>query len=315
MNYQHLQYFQTLAKEGNYIRAADRLYITQSTLSRAIAGIEEEIGAQLFEKQGRTIQITPAGRLFLNYVNEAMGTIERGIDEVHHMMNMVVGEISVSCIYGYMYGHMPRLLRDFRKLYPDVRFHLRQDTTNKVLQAVREGKTDLGIHSATSYMAKYQDLDFYHIEREEIIALVSRDHPLAGNRRCSLKDLEGEYIAGFDLDSGIYYQVKDMFDSAGLSYHQNITLSDDQSIVNMVVHGNATAFVLRNIAAGSIGAAALTIEDDVNKYLDIYLAARKKGIASAAVKTFQEYAVSRGKGQIAEFSESEAGNAGIGTEA
>lgn len=297
MNYQHLRYFQAVAKEENYLRASEKLYITQSALSRAIASLEEELGTNLFEKSGRNVRITAYGMKFLQYVDQAMECIDQGVEEIQYMMHRLEGTISVACIYGYTYGYLPNLISRYNTTYPNVRFQIKPTTTQDVIFATHMGTYDMGIHSETALMKKYLDLDYYEIRREEVVVIVPENHPFARRKCCRLSELRDERFVSFDNSSGMLYKIQDMFAEAGLTFTPYITVTDDQSIVNMVKSGMACACVLRNVTENNSGFSILTIDDEISKYLGIYLTVRRKPVYPATVSSFLEFILQQSKGQ------------------
>ena len=291
MNYQHLKYFQMVAREENFLRASEKLFITQSALSRAIANLEDELGVELFERTGRTVRLTSYGKCFLTYVDRAMQTINCGVDEVHYMMGSLKGTIRLSCIYGYTYQYLPELISQYNQRYPDVRFLIKPDATNAVIMQAHLGECDIGIHSETQFLDKFTDLDTCVLHREEVVVIVPPNHPLDGRSSCRLSEIAHNRFVGFDYSSGMFYKTRDMFTQLGLDYTPYITATDDQSIANLVRSGMAIACVLRNIAEYNSGCSILRIEDDVNKYLNIHLTLKRRSHYSAAVASFLDFAI------------------------
>lgn len=296
MNYQHLKYFQAVAKEQNYLRASERLFITQPTLSRAIASLEEELGADLFEKSGRNVKITSYGAEFLKYVDRAMLTIDSGVEKVHEMMGRLEGTIQLACIYGYTYGYLPTLISEYNGRYPNVRFQIKPCTTFDSIFQTHMGNTDIGFHTkCTVHMEKYQDLDYFEVCREELVVVVPKCHPMAERVSCRLEEIVGERFVSFDAHSGMLYKTQEMFQEAGLTFVPYLSVSDDQSILNMVKSGVAIACVLQNIAENNSGFSVLKIEDKVDKYQEISIAVKRKANYSAAVTSFIEFVLEHAK--------------------
>lgn len=294
MNYQHLKYFQIVAREENFLRASEKLFITQSALSRAIANLEDELGVELFERTGRTVRLTAYGKCFLQYVDQGMRSIDLGVDEVHHMLGSMQGIIHLGCIYGYTYQYLPNLISEYNQCYPDVRFLIKPDSTNAVIMQIHLGECDIGIHSETQFINKFPDLDTFELLREEIVVIVPKGHELSRKKSCRLSEIVTHRLVSFDLSSGMFYRTKDMFEQAGLIFSPYITATDDQSIANLVRSGMGLACVLRNIAEyNSEACAILSIEDDINKHLSILLTLKRKPHYSAAVASFLNFAIQR----------------------
>lgn len=293
MNFQHLKYFQVVAKEENYFRASQKLFITQSALSRAIANLEDELGVELFEKTGRNIRITPVALKFLEYIDEALNIIDQGVEEIHLMTGRMDGTITLSTCYGFTYKYLPDLMSQFNELYPDIHFILKPSTTLDVIQQVHLGESDIGFHSDTYAIDKYPNLDFYQIHKEELVIIVPPTHPLAERDSVFLSEIVNERIISFDGTSGIFYQTKRLFQEAGLEFHPFITVSDDQSIINLVSGGMAIAVMQKNIGISSNNFKMLTINDNINKYMDTYLCIKRKQSYTPSVKHFLEFSLSK----------------------
>ena len=289
MNYQHLKYFREIARSKTFQQSADKLFITQPTLSRAISTLEEELGVKLFEKSGRTVQITPYGLKFLEYVNISLNAIEEGVEALRVMENRVDGNLVIASIYGYTYDYLPDIIHRFESFYPNIHFQLRQATTQDVLSQVQNGDVDFGFHCISSHMEKYQDLEYTPIQKEKIVVAVSKHHPFARKKSCSIKELISERIVSFDSTSGMLYKTREMFEQTGCTFQPGIFVSDDQSILNIVHNSGAIAFVLQNITANYSNIATLEIEDDVDPTMTIYFANRKKNVHSATFNAFRDF--------------------------
>lgn len=96
MNLNQLYYFQTLAKLEHYTKASEQLYIAQPSLTHAMKELEQELGVTLFIKKGRNIQLSPEGKIFLEYVNQSLETLNIGINELknHYKDNRSMIEIN-----------------------------------------------------------------------------------------------------------------------------------------------------------------------------------------------------------------------------
>ena len=93
MNLQWLYYFNTIAELEHYTRAAERLHVSQSNLSHAIKELEEELGAELFERKGRNIKLTKYGEIFQPYVQKTISSLEEGISTLKEYIDPNVGTI------------------------------------------------------------------------------------------------------------------------------------------------------------------------------------------------------------------------------
>lgn len=116
MNLNQLYYFVTLAHMEHYTRAAQKLSITQPSLSHAISSLENELGTSLFEKQGRNVVITQYGKLFLEYAEESLRILDAGIKKTRAMTCATGGRIDLGYIYTQGIEFVPELVKNFHFL-------------------------------------------------------------------------------------------------------------------------------------------------------------------------------------------------------
>lgn len=289
MNYQHLRYFREVAQSESYQQAADRLFVTQPTLSRAISSLEDELKVDLFEKIGRRARLTPFGRAFLSYVEQSLNALDQGIAEIENMREEVSGNISVATVYGYSYYYLPKIVGEFSEIYPHVKFDLSQMPTQKVLEAVSEGVVDLGIHLPANRGCVFKNIDTYQIGEVDMVVIVSKRHPLAKRASCRLAELESTQMISFNAFSGLLYKTMAMFQEAGLHYTSNLTVGGDQSLLNLVGSGVGAACVLRNVGASSSDVTTLEIEDAVDKRVQILMSMRRGVHRSRMIRAFANY--------------------------
>ncbi len=293
MNFQHVKYFRAVALAGSYSNAAKQLYITQPALSRAIAALEDELGFPLFEKNGRSIFLTPCGQLFLSYVEKSIDALEQGIDAARLLMGQMFGTVSVACTYGYVYNYLPQLVQGFLAGSPHVRFSIAPSSTYKTLSDVSSGSADIGIVIYSPLTEKYRDLEYMLIQKEPIVVITSKKHPFAQRSSCRLAELAGERMVSFGADSGLFYRTQAMFECSGLRYDPHIKVTDDQSVINIVKSDIAVALVLQNtVQKNDPDITILEIEDSVDKMVDICLCVMQRACYSAAVSSFVEYILS-----------------------
>src|SRR5580700_1560910 len=124
MELQQLKYFREVAKREHVTRAAEKLFVSQSAISRAVTQLEEELGVPLFYRQGRAVVLSPYGRLFLKHVNRALSVLESG----KRLLSEQTGEESGTVTLGFLHSlgveMVPRLIKEYRRTHPMVQFTL-----------------------------------------------------------------------------------------------------------------------------------------------------------------------------------------------
>ncbi len=142
-----LVHFAGVARTEHVTRAAQEMNVPQSTLSRSLARLEEDLGVHLFARHGRTLSLTPAGRTFLASVERALGEIERAADEVRADADAATGKVAFGFLHTMGAETVPGLLHAFRADHPKVRFSLVQNYGEAMLERLRAGELDLCLTS------------------------------------------------------------------------------------------------------------------------------------------------------------------------
>lgn len=176
MQLRHLRYFQAVAEEGSFTRAAARLHIAQPPLSRQIRQFEEELGVQLFERTTRALRLTEAGRFLLEQSRLLTARLEEVLEGTRRLGRTQRRWFGIGFVPSTLYGFVPELIRQLRSADPLVEVGLTEMTTLPQLEALKAGRIDLGIGRIL--------LDDPAIERrvlmtEPLMAAVPLHHPLA----------------------------------------------------------------------------------------------------------------------------------------
>jgi DNA-binding transcriptional LysR family regulator len=214
MEWTQLQYFQTVAKLQHFTNASNKLSISQPALSRSIARLEEELGVPLFERQGRAVFLNTYGQIFLNRVNRAIQEITMGQQEIQDLLDPLKGSISLGFIHSQGSNLVPDLLDLFRKSFPEIRFKLYQNVTNRVLDQLEAGEIDFCF---CSQPLSRGDIQWVQILTEEIILIVPKDHSLAKRNSVNLKELSEENFIAFKTEVSLGEIIYRIFKEAGFT--------------------------------------------------------------------------------------------------
>ena len=191
MELRHLRYFIAVAEEQNITRAAKRLHVSQPPLSRQIRDLESSIGAKLFDRGGKSIRLTEAGRLFLM---EARSVLQRA-DEATELIRAVAlgrrGQVRVGYATSPTVEILPRALRIFLRSHPHVRVHLREMTTQGMLNELRARTLDAAMIVSIS-PSDFEGLTTEELGRYSIRVAVHKKHRFARMKEVTLKEVARE---------------------------------------------------------------------------------------------------------------------------
>lgn len=182
-----LKYFLVVAREESITKAADLLYITQPTLSRQIAELEEEIGTTLFIRSNRNVTLTDAGILFRRRVEEILSLEEKIKSEFSEKEEKLSGTIGIGMAESLSANIVAEIIKDFKKKYPFVKFELFTAMADQVQDRIDRGILDVGFLLEPVNVNKY---DFIRLSVTERLGVVMRtDDQLAKNEEIVPEDL------------------------------------------------------------------------------------------------------------------------------
>lgn len=193
MELQQLKYFQTVARLGHMTKAAEVLYVSQPSLSRSIARLEQELGAPLFDRQGRRIRLNHYGQVLLRRVEFAFEDLEQARREIADLVGPEQGMVTLLVLRSSGRQLLPPILSDFRRTYPQIHFQLFQearDATFSILRQLEEGEIDLCLcppPSEESFQVEWQP-----IMTDELALAVPQTHQLARHDRIQLAEAASE---------------------------------------------------------------------------------------------------------------------------
>ncbi|MDQ0109470.1 LysR family cyn operon transcriptional activator [Chitinophaga terrae (ex Kim and Jung 2007)] len=188
MELRQLTYFAKAAEMSHFTEAAASLYITQSTLSQQIKQLEQELGVQLFDRIGKHVQLTEAGRLFLQHTRQVLLEVEKGKQAMQDLQQALRGELRIGVTYAFTSLLLPALTR-FPLKYPGIYLSIEYGTTNELENKLRASELDLVM--AFHQKAKYNDLEVLELFQSQMVLAVSAGNPLAKEKSIGLQQLNG----------------------------------------------------------------------------------------------------------------------------
>ncbi len=186
MELRHLRYFVALAECLSFTRAAERVHVTQSTLSHQIRQLEDELGQPLFERIGKRVVLTEAGETFLGYASKALREVDHGLSDLMRAGDELTGEVRIGATGTFNIGFVPECLAIFLKRNPTVKVTVDELAGDEIAQRLITSTLDVGI--------AYQPADPTHLwfeplYTEEMLLVVGAKHPLAQRKRVRMVEL------------------------------------------------------------------------------------------------------------------------------
>ncbi len=239
MELRHLRYFFAVAEELHFGRAAERLGISQPPLSQQIQALEEEIGARLFERTNRRVELTDAGRLFLDESRQVLAQVDKAVLLARRAHLGELGELKIGFTSSAPFtSTIPSSIHAFRKAYPDVHLDLQEMSSRQVLKALLEESLQVGVIRP---LALPDAVHWVELFREPLVAVLRADHPLAAGSEdgLAIAALAEEPFVFFprSYGTGLYDQVIALTRQAGFSPRIAQEASEAMTIIGLVSAG------------------------------------------------------------------------------
>lgn len=198
-----IRYFVAIAEELHFRRAAERLGVAQPALSRAIQALETDLDVALFLRTNRSVQITPAGRVFLHGCREVIALADRTIDETRNAHEGRVGALQIGYTDFAIAGALPRLLKGFQESLPGITLRPQHGVTLSQIKRLQEGTLDVGFVTGP---ITAEGLDHCLVQSEIFTCVVADSHPFARRKALHIADLEHEnFVHGTRKDWQHFY--------------------------------------------------------------------------------------------------------------
>lgn len=215
MELRHLRYFVAVAEEGSLtVAAGKRLHTAQPSLSRQLRDLEQEVGAQLFIRNARGIELTPAGRAFLDHARLALSQAAEAVQAARRAARPARPSFSVGFLTGQEVDWLPHVTNILRAELPTIEFKVTSLYSPDLADAVQSGEVDLGFLR----VEPRPDVAYQVIAKEPLVAILPSDHHLAQKSAIDPRDLEKETFIGF---SDVPHVLRDVVDA----YLQSIGVS------------------------------------------------------------------------------------------
>jgi LysR family hydrogen peroxide-inducible transcriptional activator len=189
MELHQLRYFCAVADTGSFSRAAEQSHISQPSLSQQILKLEDELGARLFDRLGRSVRLTELGRTFLPRARAVLRELEAARGDVVEQKDSVSGSVTVGAIPTVAPYLLPRVLASFSRKFPQVQLTIIEEITPVLLDRLRAGTVDIAV---LALPIRGHEFESSPLLTEPLFAVLPQKHKLARRRCISIKDVRKE---------------------------------------------------------------------------------------------------------------------------
>lgn len=184
-----LQYFLALVEAGSFSRAADKMGVTQSTLSAAIQSLEMELGVLLIDRGGRRIQLLPAGEDLVLRIREIVTQVSELPEHAKRAARPLTTRLRMGVIPSIAPYLLPKILPSTAEHFPDLHLSIREGLTRNLLDAIRAGSLDVALIAAPY---QFDDFEAVEVGHDPFMLAIPKEHHLSGRELVQTDDVRGE---------------------------------------------------------------------------------------------------------------------------
>ena len=247
MELRHLRYFIAVADSGTFNKASKELHVSQSAISEQIADLEREIGGALLDRTQRRARLTTQGELFLAEARKTLIASERAVDITRRSLKGQVGTLAIGFFLWGAGGFFSRIIREYRKLYPQIRLSLYEMHTWIQMDALLAGKIDVGFTRPLEPPFD-RSLRSELLYTDPVVVALPTDHPLAqphdvGTVQISALAAEPFVMCERSATPALFDGILGLCAKAGFSPHIINTSSTWPGVLTLVESGEGIALV------------------------------------------------------------------------
>ena len=235
MDNQNLKAFITVADLGSFSEAADRLYLTQSAISKRIAQLEQQIGKKLFDRIARQVSLTEAGSELLPRAQRILQEYDNALQAINDLSGEASGTLRLAISHHLGLHRLPPVLKQFAQQYPNVTLDIEFMDSEKAYEQVLHGQSEVAV--ITLALESHHNIHSKKIWDDPLRFICAQDHPLAELKKPALKDL-AEYpiiLPGLNTYTGRI--IQNLFQKEGIPLKAPMSTNYLETISTMVEIG------------------------------------------------------------------------------
>lgn len=245
-----LETFLTVAREGSFSRAAQKLFRTQPAISQTVRKLEDEVGEPLFDRSSRDGTLTDAGRVLHDYAEKLLNTRIEALSALQSLRQLERGKLSIAA-NEFTSMYLLPLLHEFRRLHPMIHVCVQRALGSHVPGEVLNRNSEMGV---ITYRPSDPELKAITVYRDELAFVVPPHHPLAHKKTASIRQLGAEMFVAHNVPSPYRAKVLETFAKKKVPLHMDVELPSIEAIKKFVAAGHGVALL-----------PLITVEEEINR--------------------------------------------------
>jgi DNA-binding transcriptional LysR family regulator len=274
MEWHHFEYFQVLAETEHMTKAAEKLTVSQSALSRSIAKLEQELGCLLFERRGRTIRLNKYGEVFLRRTNKIVYEMQAAKEELQEMIGIERGIITLGFLHTIGSTYLPNYIRHFKQQFPHVQLKLIQNNSHVLLDLLKQGVLDICLISNVN---TNEEIHWLPLMEEMLYVTLPIHHSLCHRKEILLNEIQNETFILLKEGFSLRNTTNQIFQQVNIQPQISFEGEEIQTIASLVAVELGISILPHIKNAEEMGITQLPIADkDVLKHRMIGLSWHNK---------------------------------------
>lgn len=243
MTLKQLKAFLVLARVLNYANAADELCLSQSALSLTIKALEEELGGKLFKRTTRLVNLTPEGQSLIPYAKKLLANWEDMEKDVKQRFQLHRGNLNIASMPFATHTVLPAILNEFSKQHPNINFSIHDVPNEKIIEKIQEGIFEIRICFEPPF---HHQMVFEPLFKEDFVAVVPKDHPLAKRPSISMATLCSSPFVTLQKPSIIRHVIEECCIQNNLVLDLKLECHQISSLSHFVAYGMGVSAIPRH---------------------------------------------------------------------
>ena len=243
MELRQLEYFEAVHRHRNFTKAAQELHVTQPTVTTAIKNLEKELGVLVFDREGGNMELTPSGEELLRRAQIILKNVDLIYDKVleantYRRQELTIGIPPISCARMY-----PLVLNDFSRFHPNIDIKIHDGCNHETIHQILRDDLEIGFIILPDI--PNAGLEFFPLEKGNLLVLLSEEHPLASQETIRPEDLIHENILMYEKGTSyVELRLEDEFHARGLTWNIHQYFSNFSTIYDLVSQNFGISFTM-----------------------------------------------------------------------
>jgi len=234
MDFDQLNTFVEVARLGSFSRAAEKVLRSQPAVSAQIRQLEQEYGHRLFDRTAKSVRLTPAGEVILDYARQLLALRAHSLRAVAERNGVPVGTLSIGANEGTFLYVLPKVFAKYHRMFPKIRISVYRNFTHKVIEKVEDGALDLGI---VTLPVKSPSLNVVPLFKDKVLLMVGSGSPLFGKRSVTMEELSQQPLIIPKTGS-----TRKLIEKNLRAYRENLNITMELTSLTMIKRFVAAGF-------------------------------------------------------------------------